>query len=164
MGVLFVLTTLKSIVRRIDTLGANIIYYEQKSKHSPSELIYFYTLSENEQKVYEELTDTQKKSFVGNSAAIYIPRMTITEFYEDYSTVDPYTIEYTLDMVFSAVPQIKGNASLYPDAFALFCILHELGHWNHFLHCCKKVYDYISDSEIRKKYLMNNSCFKKSAK
>ena len=145
------LTTLKSIIRRIDMYDAKIIYDKYEPFSNKNSLLFFSALEGSERTEFEHLSDEEKKTYISNSSAIHIPKVSIDEFYRDYKTVDSLTVEFTLDIIFSLVPEIKCTHDRYADAFALFCILHELGHWNHFLNCGKNVYRYIDDATEAKK-------------
>ena len=150
------LTNLKSIVRRIDTNNAKIVYKKYSKTDTQKErfAIYFSVLAGEDKTTYEALTKKEQKIYISNSAEIDIPDTTIEEFYADYRGFDPITVEYTLNMIFSVVPSIKDAPDLHPEAFALFCILHELGHWDHFLSCGKMVHKYIGNP-VQAKELFN---------
>lgn len=145
------LTTLKSIIRRIDMYDAKIIYDKYEPFSNKNSLLFFSALEGSERTEFEHLSDEEKKTYISNSSAIHIPLVSIDEFFSDYKRVDPITVEFTLDVVFSLFPQIKDAYDKHADAFALFCILHELGHWNHFLNCSKNVYSYIGDTTEAKR-------------
>ena len=162
------LITLKSIVRRIDTGGVKLIYDDYQVAFMNRFLLYFSVLADDERKVYEALSNNEKETYISNSAAIHIPRVSISNFYNDYIQVDPVTPDFTLKLIFSVAPQIESDTTKYADAFALFCILHELGHWNHFLSCDRIVCNYINNSkqakqlfdeqQVLQKAYQTNSC------
>ena len=135
------LTTLKSIARKIEINGAEIKYYEPH--HDEQYPIGFRCIATDKKQWYDELPLDEKKKYVSNSAYISLPSWGIEELYSYYNQNDPYSLEYTIEQIKTLLDDdhVLSKASM----FALYCILHEIGHWNHFLSLGKNVYLYTND-------------------
>ncbi len=143
--------TLKKIMNLINSPNAPIYYYQYQGGKYES-IVYLKTISNEKQVEYNRLAEDEQKSYVSDSAEIYIPLISVDFLAQIYKASFSHDYPYTLKKVHNMVHVIQKDES---TAVALYMLLHELGHWVDFLRCGRKPYDFTMPDSVEARRVHN---------
>lgn len=137
------LTTLKSIARRMPFENIPFHYYNPNGNEQF--LLHFETISEEYRSEYYSLAETERTKYISNSARIYVPNMYISKYCSTYKNDDPPTWNYTMERIHK-LGILELSTDEAGDMFAIYGILHEIGHWMHFNDVGRNVWAFLQDN------------------
>lgn len=138
--------TFKKIAKMVNCENAPINYYKYEND-CMRYVTYFESINSEHSKEYEKMSENEKKEYISNSAAIFLPLISPDHYKEETKKVMSPDYSWTLKKVETKIHILPEYESM---SVALYMILHEIGHWYDFLRCEKKPYFYMPQEEIQK--------------
>lgn len=131
--------TFKKLVKILEIDKIAPIHYQSPEELNKDNYIFFRYLGNAERQALISKTHDKKIEYDNSDIGVYLPDLTIRECYELEQNRNPLSISTTIQEIsFKMDVLIKE----YCIVWAVYCILHEVGHWLDFKNSGKSAYEF----------------------
>lgn len=126
------------------------IYFTEKDKLNRENYFYFQPMGEAEVEAIRNQNHNPQCDYDPAGIGLHLPDITATEYLELENSRNPVGIESNINLISQ---QMIAFIVEYPILLATFSVLHEYGHWVHYINSGKSSYEYaLMETNERKPY------------
>ena len=139
---------IKELVEKLDVNGDAPIYYFDYNEIEEGNIAYCRHITKEELSDYYNNIWNEEKEYDNTKLGVYLPNMTVGEFYNMEYKHNPINIEQVITMISNrCFVELKHTPLIYTT----FGVLHEIGHWIYFKNSKMKCLEFAKeDSKNRR--------------